>query len=476
MGFDTSTATSCGYVLRVDRHSKRRHPQGERDERRLRRSQRTEVCLRWTASVVAVTFTLGYCFAAFIFGPLGELAYPDVSLRTLGHIHVATGAIWMLCATVQIWPSFRTRYPARHCALGYFSIGVMMVSVLAIWAMCLYGRLRLEGGLGIMASGLIFSVVWVVSIYYGVQAIKSGRVELHRHHMLRAYWLSWSIILMRPLFTVFLFALGGSPAAQDDTSRLVLGVTSWVVFALMYMAVEYWCKPQWSIEETDRTFSPCTLVARQKLTADTALVTLQSAWDDVMAFPLLAGHHCSVRVNGVTRSYTPVPGDVAVDSAISRSNQLNLMVKLVPNGKISTLLHTAPLGTLVEVLAPIVGTFRLRPHVHSELVLIAGGSGISTILSILQAAQWERRYKTIRVFVFSSTGFVWQDKLRALASETIHLTFVRERPSIEHFHNVEASGSTMVALCGSFGFMTSVLGLLKNHSRINIHAFGLDDR
>ena len=76
---------------------------------------------------------------------------------------------------------------------------------------------------------------------------------------------------------------------------------------------------------------------------------------------------------------------------------------------------------------------QLRPQLHSDLVLIAGGSGISAVLSVLHEALMEPRIKTIQVHVYSS--LVLQNELTKLESARVQVSWYAkgERPATSHF-------------------------------------------
>jgi len=228
-------------------------------------------------------------------------------------------------------------------------------------------------------------------------------------------------------------------------------------------------------------FHTCTLVKREMMTSDTCLIVLES--NEVLAsYDVSPGYHVSIRAHGATRSYTPVPETLQGMKNI-RSNlyQVCLLVKAVPQGKISSYLHSSPIGTTMEILSPIVGTFRLQRGLYSELVLISGGSGISTILSILKAAR-DGMYKIqqIHVYAFSSTGIPYENELNQLANDGyIKLTCSEGRACLSDFSNLPSPNYGVgFALCGPVPFMDTCIQFLSTlkHRRNNIHAFGLDDR
>ncbi|KDO18487.1 hypothetical protein SPRG_15316 [Saprolegnia parasitica CBS 223.65] len=429
--------------------------------------------LRYATAGLIVVFLAAYVVLYFVISPMGAVRiYKDMTVRGLAYVHVASGSLWLIASTLQLFPGFRTASFARHRSVGYVAIGACGVSFIAVWAMFFVAGPSLEGGLGILLSSVVFSLVWVHSLYQGVRAIQRGQVELHRYYMLRAYGIAGAIIAMRP--GLILLQSFFSTQTEDDT-RLRLGIVSWAVWALAYMAIEAYATTSASFASRSRTsFEPCTVVSRKLVSPDMALLILESPTHHVLAHAT-PGHHAALRIAGATRSYTPVPlGLVAKD--MQCPHRIGLLVKKVPNGKVSTLLHDCAIGSSVDVLLPVPSCITLMPETHAELVLVAGGSGFSTMLSLLQSAIDDLRYKTIHLFVYTTAGTPFKDELDALASPLRIVThFSNDRPTAFDFRAVDPSRA-IVAVCGPLGFMELVMASFPATPRVNVHAFGLDDR
>ncbi|EQC31292.1 hypothetical protein SDRG_10895 [Saprolegnia diclina VS20] len=458
--------------------------------RQLARDAKGLACLRWAAASVAVLFVLAYVLVYFLLSPIGAVRiYKDTTVRYASYVHVLSGSVWLLLSTLQLFPGFRTSDLRRHRTIGYVALAAAGIAFVAVWTMMLIAKTSLEGGLGILVAAVIFSPIWVYTLYAGVSAITRGQVELHRYYMTRAYILAAAIMAMRPgvglLHSLSLMQdvplLDQVPIILDsifaehiqDDTRLRLGVVSLVVLASGYMLTEAYAKTPAAFASMLHTaFEPCTLVARQLVAPDMALLVLESPAGSVLD-RVTPGHHCALRMAGVTRSYTPVPLAL-VASEMHARHRMGVLVKRVPSGALSPLLHDVALGTSINVLTPIPGAFELQPQLHSELVLVAGGSGLSTMLSLLPDAVGDVRYERIYLHVYTTSGTPFQHELKAIASAQLHVFYHKGRPRADDFHAVRPDASK-IAVCGPVGFMHTVITIFPNVPRLHLHAFGLDD-
>ncbi|KDO33317.1 hypothetical protein SPRG_02126 [Saprolegnia parasitica CBS 223.65] len=459
--------------------------------RQLARDAKGLQCLRWAAAIVAVVFVLAYVLVYFIFSPIGAVRiYRDTTVRYAAYVHVLSGSVWLLLSTLQLFPAFRTSDLRRHRIIGYAALSAAAIAFVAVWTMMLIAKTSLEGGLGILVAAALFSPLWAHAIYAGVNAITRGQIELHRYYMTRAYVLAAAIMAMRPglallhslslmqdvpLFDQVPIILESIFAAhiQDDT-RVRLGVVSLVVLALAYMLTEAFAKtPAAFASLLHTTFEPCTLVARKLVAPDLALLVLESPTGTVL-HRVTPGHHCALRLAGLTRSYTPVPLALVARKAHA-PHRMGVLVKRVAQGALSPLLHDVALGSTIDVLTPIPSAFALQPRLFSELVLVAGGSGLSTMLSLLPDAVSDVRCERIYLHIYTTSGTPFQRELKdTMTSAQLHVFYHKGRPTADDFTAVRPDAS-MVAVCGPVGFMQTVIATLPNVPRLHVHAFGLDD-
>ena len=99
--------------------------------------------------------------------------------------------------------------------------------------------------------------------------------------------------------------------------------------------------------------------------------------------PFLAGQHFDVRLTApdgyqAQRSYS-------IASAPGRTGAIDLTVELIPDGEVSPFFHeVVRVGDEFEVRGPIGGPFTWRSSMGGPLFLIAGGSGIVPLMSMLR--------------------------------------------------------------------------------------------
>ena len=98
--------------------------------------------------------------------------------------------------------------------------------------------------------------------------------------------------------------------------------------------------------------------------------------------PFRAGQHYDVRLTApdgyqAQRSYS-------IASAPDDFGRIDLTVELIPDGEVSPYFHeVVEPGDVLEVRGPIGGPFTWTPDLASPLLLLAGGSGIVPLKSIL---------------------------------------------------------------------------------------------
>merc|ERR1712086_624678 len=79
----------------------------------------------------------------------------------------------------------------------------------------------------------------------------------------------------------------------------------------------------------------------------------------------------------VARPYTPVTRDSTT------TGHLDLVVKNYPDGNVSTYLHSRQVGDLIKLKGCFTKT-KLVPNKHKEIGMIAGGSGITPMLQVIE--------------------------------------------------------------------------------------------
>ena len=203
--------------------------------------------------------------------------------------------------------------------------------------------------------------------------------------------------------------------------------------------------------------------------------------------PFLAGQHFDVRLTApdgyqAQRSYS-------IASAPSEGvDSVDLTVELIPDGEVSPYFHeVVQPGDALEVRGPIGGPFTWTPNMRGPLLLIAGGSGIVPLRSIL--AHREAVALTLPALLLYSARTLddiiyrpWLDALPQRASHVqVRYTLTRRQPPgwsgytrrvdppmlrgcISELSRLSAhqeiDGSTLCYVCGPTGFVETAADAL----------------
>jgi len=149
--------------------------------------------------------------------------------------------------------------------------------------------------------------------------------------------------------------------------------------------------------------------------------------------PFLAGQHYDVRLTAADGYQTQRSYSIA--SQPLRTGVITLTVERIPDGEVSTYLHDVlVVGDRVELRGPIGGYFVWQPQLGGPLLLIAGGSGVVPLMSMIR----ERAVVSSHVptaLLFSSRkreDVIYWDELAMLTAADPSLrvfhTLTREQP------------------------------------------------
>lgn len=162
----------------------------------------------------------------------------------------------------------------------------------------------------------------------------------------------------------------------------------------------------------------------------------------------IAGQHVDVRLTAAdgysaVRSYSIASAPASAPGAASGPGQLGpevveLTVELVDDGEVSSYLVTMlAVGDQVEIRGPLGGWFVWRSTQQEPIQLIAGGSGIVPLMSMIRASRAlvsDRRIRPMRLLysVRTPATAVYAEELRRLqSSELVELTMVYTRSAPE---------------------------------------------
>ncbi len=182
-----------------------------------------------------------------------------------------------------------------------------------------------------------------------------------------------------------------------------------------------------------------TLIAKKKISADISLFTMRVDNDD---FSFVAGQFMMLSMTkdrGLARAFS-------ICSGPEKKNVLEFCMKINPNSVLSEKLQQAPLNTKIFLKGPF-GVFRLKP-VTKDIVLIAGGTGIAPLRSMLHELIRQKtkvniwclyRFKTEEEYLF-------REELERLVKslKNFHLIPSVSNPKPEWRHETERIQSIIV--------------------------------
>lgn len=147
-------------------------------------------------------------------------------------------------------------------------------------------------------------------------------------------------------------------------------------------------------------YQPVKLIQKERLTHNTFMFKFALARpDQQMGLPI--GQHVSffgTDADGKPcyRPYTPV-------SSHDRVGDVEFVIKLYPEGKMSSILSKMQVGDFMQVKGP-KGKFVYKHNMKQTLGLIAGGSGITPMFQVMQAILRNRADKTQLRLIFGNVS------------------------------------------------------------------------
>lgn len=339
--------------------------------------------------------------------------------------------------------------------------------------------------------------------------------------MFRAYLLSYVIVAMRPGVMLLSFV---APILTTGEALAIIAPLFWF---LSLVIIEFHIRRQRASQVNNEThyislpkapfdaqdpdsehqlvtyrrdFVSVKLVQKLELTHNTALFVFQlPVKASLLMFP---GHHVVLRRRTasqvIVRPYTPVTSLVRYfgsgatdDHALQTANisgTIALAVKKYRNGAMSSWLHdSVNVGDSVEMMGPM-GGFYYYPNEYDSIGMIAGGTGITPILSVIMAALGNSSDKTKLSLVYASSNerdVIFRDELLQLSNKfpdrfTVHMTNGSGRidRALLREHLQPPSDANQVLICGPIGFSTSVQTMLckENYAEHSVFTFGETDK
>ncbi len=390
-------------------------------------------------------------------------------------------------------PQTRSRLLVAHRVAGYLFVIVLLVMV---WTMLprLAGTDSSE-----LPSSIVVHVTCVLALVpMLVSKITIARRYKHSHSLLAPLGLAILtisfVIVAVPAVPTILRSL--RPESFATGTGLSVGAL-WIVF-IGCLAI--WRPKRAPMTGTSLDPNPRMLEVPTKPASTTLLlssvkrethdtITLRFTIQGGKALSARPGQfmtfHWTIQGKRVPRSYT-------ISSSPSQAGYLEITPKRVKDGLVSQFLHDeAGPGLTVEATGPH-GTFYFDRSAHQNIVLIAGGVGITPMISMLRHIETLRlpTIVTLLYCVRTSKDIVFEAELERLRSSPIQFNYAvvlsqpedgwrghRGRLTRELIlaHVADLNASTFF-LCGPQGFMDTARELLESLAvdqiRIRQESFG----
>lgn len=163
-------------------------------------------------------------------------------------------------------------------------------------------------------------------------------------------------------------------------SPLTLGVTGLIAGVSAYYLFSKFSNNERKVLKKDE-FQEFPLIQKVVLSKDSAIFRFGLPNpNDVLGLPI--GQHIQIQAEidgkNVMHSYTPTSLDQ--DS----KGFFELLIKVYPNGKLSTFIDNLKLGEKIKVKGP-KGFYNYKPNMLNHICMVAGGTGITPMYQIIKS-------------------------------------------------------------------------------------------
>jgi CDP-4-dehydro-6-deoxyglucose reductase, E3 len=209
---------------------------------------------------------------------------------------------------------------------------------------------------------------------------------------------------------------------------------------------------------------------------------IELSLDEPSDIAFAAGQFVSFQIPSSGLRY-PLTRPYSIVSPPSVRAAVTLLFNLVPEGPGSSFLYALRLGDAVRFQGP-AGMFVVREAADRDLLLVATGTGIAPLRSILLARLEQPGGGRISLVwgLRSERDLYYQDELRGLAAQYPRFSFVTtlSRPSDEWTgergrvqriveERVDSTDGLAVYLCGSSGMIKAVTDIIRRKGVCPIH-------
>lgn len=389
-----------------------------------------------TVPLFVLVYVVGYLFI-FVERMRGGV-YQGNMMRSGFYVHTISGSIYLLAGVAQFYAPLRQHYPKIHRAIGYLYYLMVVITSLGLIALAH----KPHAGISAQIAIVISLPQWVWLNIASFRAIVVNRdVESHRYLNTMGLVFASSIMLMRPV-TMALMAYQSSWSFERG-----LGLALWICFVVsvnsaalyIYLGLIRPAARRPRLQHSGAVvvtgtgerggMMPARIVSFTILDTArrTVLLSIDIGDPNDVQFP--PGSHIALRLGEITREFCPISNSLYGGGG--RNGPMELLVRLVPGGMFCMRLKAAlkqitssadvavAMGCNIacEVYGPLYPAPERfgylpyypsrRSHSHSQppspshsplysppesadveatLVMIAGGTGVTAFLPIIQAA------------------------------------------------------------------------------------------
>ena len=158
-------------------------------------------------AILTGLFPLVYIFPeseAGLLSTKGELRHDPVWV-TAFYLHISGGGLAMLTGWFQFWGRLRSERPTIHRRLGLiYWISILLISGPA----SVYLGIHANGGFAGQAGFTILGIMWLLTTFMAIRAIRNKEIRSHRDWMTRSYALTLAAFTLRLYMPVLIGVFG----------------------------------------------------------------------------------------------------------------------------------------------------------------------------------------------------------------------------------------------------------------------------
>lgn len=198
-------------------------------------------------SIVAIIIIIGVAIAAIFPYVTLHPANSRIALNgsfplhyTVLMIHIATAFVALVSGLFQFHSALRTKYPARHRALGRIYVYSVMLSGLLGLVLTFYADSFTKA-----LAFLALSLLWLLTTWKGFRYAVKGQMTEHRSWMIRSYAVTLVATTARvivPVCILLYLAFHGFQLPSGGREQMIaeiLDVNVWIGLLVNLLVVEW---------------------------------------------------------------------------------------------------------------------------------------------------------------------------------------------------------------------------------------------